>query len=133
MQLGEEEVVGRLIWQKGPIEVWAACDEEGPFLEVYTVAETEDMFIYTSYPNYPFTGEIAHYVGTVPKGDYDAGLLWFGDLLDSMVLNQAGVGAITAIGVDSGKTYYIGLEGESFIGYGDDGTCFLSGVLHVYG
>jgi hypothetical protein len=50
------------------------------------------------------------------------------------VLNQAGVYAITAIGVDSGKTYYIGLEGESFIGYGDDlGTCFLSGVLHVSG
>ena len=100
---------------------------------VSTVAETEDMFIYTSYPEWS-TGESLHYVTTLCKGYYDAGLLWFGDAENSMVLNQAGVGAIIAIGVESGKTYYIGLERESFIGYGNDlGTCFLSGVLHVSG
>ena len=127
-----------MIFHEGPIKIVASCSENTAQI-VLTLLNTEkDMLVFGQTSSHEI-------LSGSPIGDTSEGVLNAGVTFDEVMWeawgrfdNNIAVGAVTLKTLTSAETYYIGWDGESFVGIATadgligGGNCALAGVFYHF-
>jgi hypothetical protein len=140
-----------VVFQEGPLTVEAICTTGAVELEVTLEDEEEDLFVfgatrdYAIQDQYPPLGTNKYHV--LSKGSEFKATMWKKPLpggkkatFDSE--NDYDFGAVVVMAPNTGKTYYVGWDGDEMVGVtGEDteppshlevgGHCAIAGPFHV--